>query len=79
VSLRPLPGKKVLKILSKLGFSPVRQRGSHVFLKHPDGRKVVVPIHSNEEIGPGLLFKITECLRFFVVLCPKLIFQLTHT
>ncbi|HMK74795.1 MAG TPA: type II toxin-antitoxin system HicA family toxin [Thermodesulfobacteriota bacterium] len=33
-------------------------RGSHVFLKHDDGRATVVPIHSGETIGPGLLSKI---------------------
>ena len=35
-----------------------RQRGSHVFLKHDDGRVTVVPIHSGERIGSGLLSKI---------------------
>jgi predicted RNA binding protein YcfA (HicA-like mRNA interferase family) len=40
-----LSGKEIIKILSKLGFLPVRQRGSHVFLKHPDGRRTVVPTH----------------------------------
>jgi predicted RNA binding protein YcfA (HicA-like mRNA interferase family) len=29
-----------------------------VFLKHDDGRATVVPIHSGETIGPGLLSKI---------------------
>jgi predicted RNA binding protein YcfA (HicA-like mRNA interferase family) len=33
-------------------------KGSHHFLKHPDGRKTVVPVHSGETIGPGLLLKI---------------------
>ena len=37
--------EKVARALSKAGFSPVRQRGSHVFLKHPDGRDTVVPVH----------------------------------
>jgi predicted RNA binding protein YcfA (HicA-like mRNA interferase family) len=32
-----------------------RVRGSHVFLKHPDGRATAVPIHSRETLGPGLL------------------------
>lgn len=35
-----------MKALAKIGFLPVRQRGSHVFLKHPDGRRTVVPMHS---------------------------------
>lgn len=38
MSLRPLPAKKVLKILANVGFEIVRQHGSHVILKHPDGR-----------------------------------------
>jgi len=29
-----------------------------VFLKHPDGRTTVVPIHAGETIGLGLLSKI---------------------
>jgi predicted RNA binding protein YcfA (HicA-like mRNA interferase family) len=60
VSLRPLPARKVIKILSRLGFKTVRQRGSHVILKHPDGRVTVIPIHSGEDIGRGLLSKIIK-------------------
>ena len=56
--LIPLPPRKVLKALESLGFVVVRQRGSHVFLRHADGRSTVVPIHSREEIGRGLLRKI---------------------
>jgi len=26
---------------------PVRQRGSHVFMRNPDGRRAVVPIHES--------------------------------
>jgi predicted RNA binding protein YcfA (HicA-like mRNA interferase family) len=48
-----LSGKELLKILSKLGFVPVRQRGSHVFLKHSDGRRTVVPMH--DEINRSTL------------------------
>jgi len=60
VSLRPLPAKKVMKTLSKLGFKIVRQRGSHIILKHPDGRVTVIPVHSGEDIGRGLLSKIIK-------------------
>jgi predicted RNA binding protein YcfA (HicA-like mRNA interferase family) len=37
------------------GKEVVRTRGSHVFLKHSDGRVTTVPVHSGETIGPGLL------------------------
>jgi predicted RNA binding protein YcfA (HicA-like mRNA interferase family) len=60
VSLRPLPARKVIKVLSVLGFRIVRRRGSHVVLKHPDGRITVMPVHADEKIGIGLLLKIIK-------------------
>ena len=51
-------GAHVVRSLRKVGFTVVRQRGSHVILKHPDGRGTVVPVHSGETIGVGLLSKI---------------------
>ena len=56
--LPSLTGKELVSSLKKVGFIVERQRGSHVFLKHDDGRATVVPIHSGETIGPGLLSKI---------------------
>lgn len=50
-----LKGKEVVRALQKAGFLVDRTRGSHVFLKHPDGRATAVPIHSGETIGVGLL------------------------
>ena len=56
--LPSLTGKEIVSLLKKAGFVMERQRGSHVFLRHKDGRATVVPIHSGETIGPGLLSKI---------------------
>ena len=56
--LPTLTGKEIVSILTKAGFVAERQRGSHVFMKHTDGRATVVPVHSGETIGPGLLLKI---------------------
>ena len=53
-----LSGKEIVSILKKAGFTADRQRGSHVFMKHSDGRATVVPVHSGETIGAGLLSKI---------------------
>ncbi|HHV57920.1 MAG TPA: addiction module toxin, HicA family [Firmicutes bacterium] len=44
-----------------LGFSRVRQKGSHVFFRHPDGRTATVPCHASavyharslSQEGPG--------------------------
>jgi len=53
-----LTGTNLLAALDKLGFSVIRIKGSHHFLRHEDGRTTVVPAHSGETIGPGLLRKI---------------------
>lgn len=53
-----LSGKQLIKALHNAGFAVVRIKGSHHFLKHEDGRCTVVPVHSGEHIGPGLLAKI---------------------
>jgi predicted RNA binding protein YcfA (HicA-like mRNA interferase family) len=51
---------ELAKILKKVGFEVVRQEGSHMFLKHPDGRTTVVPNHAGEHIDRGLLTKIIK-------------------
>jgi predicted RNA binding protein YcfA (HicA-like mRNA interferase family) len=51
-------GKQVITALRGAGFEAVRTKGSHHFLRHPDGRATVVPVHSGESIGPGLMAKI---------------------
>ena len=48
------------KILSKIGFQKIRQEGSHMFFRHPDGRTTVVPNHPGEKIDRGLLNKIIK-------------------
>jgi len=48
-------GREIVRALEKAGFVADRTRGSHVFLKHPDGRCTTVPVHAGETIGPGLL------------------------
>ena len=51
-------GPGLIAALGKAGFSVLRVKGSHHFLRHEDGRSTVVPAHSGETIGPGLLHKI---------------------
>jgi predicted RNA binding protein YcfA (HicA-like mRNA interferase family) len=48
------------------GFKISRTRGSHVFLKHPDGRATTVPVHAREIIGPGLLRSILRDTKLTV-------------
>ena len=56
--LPSLTGEEIIKALGRAGFQILRQRGSHVYLKHPDGRTTVVPIHKGESVGRGLMRKI---------------------
>jgi len=55
-----ISGKEVISVLRRLDFDVVRIKGSHHFLKHSDGRVTVVPVHSKEIIGPGLMNKILK-------------------
>ena len=50
--------KTIEKLLLMLGFVKKRQKGSHTFYKHIDGRSTVIPFHSNKNIARPLLRKI---------------------
>ena len=43
------------KILFHLGFNKTRQKGSHAFYRHSDGRTTTVPFHSNKDLSRPLL------------------------
>jgi predicted RNA binding protein YcfA (HicA-like mRNA interferase family) len=61
--LKPVKAEIVIKALNRIGFQPVRQRGSHLIMKHPDGRSIVIPVHPGEELGRGILLEIIRDLR----------------
>ena len=50
--------RELEKMLVKLGFRKVRQRGSHFFYRHSDGRYTTVPHHGNRVISRPLLREI---------------------
>ena len=56
--LPALKSREIIRILKKFGFYEIRQKGSHLCLKHPDGRFTLVPKHGSEDIGKGLLRQI---------------------
>ena len=58
--LVPISGKKMCKILEMLGFQMIQGKGSHVRYKHLDGRRTVVPVHANEDLGKGLINEILK-------------------
>ncbi|MFH0970430.1 MAG: type II toxin-antitoxin system HicA family toxin [Candidatus Diapherotrites archaeon] len=60
MKLSVLYPQDLIKILHKLGFLEVRQKGSHKTFEHLDGRILTVAFHSNKPIPPGLLNKIIK-------------------
>ena len=42
---------EVCRALKSAGFLPKSQKGSHLKLKHPDGRTVIVPNYSEIALG----------------------------
>lgn len=55
----PYKAKEILKALKALGFVEVRQKGSHIILQHPDGRRTIVPFHPGT-FGKGLFNQILK-------------------
>lgn len=58
-----ISGKEFCKILEKLGFEKIYGKGSHVRFKHIDGRRTVIPVHGNEELGKGLISEILKQIK----------------
>ena len=51
---------KFEKILFYMGFEIVRQKGSHRFYKHPDGRYTTLPHHKGEDLSRPLIREILK-------------------
>jgi predicted RNA binding protein YcfA (HicA-like mRNA interferase family) len=62
-SYRAVTGKELIAALRRIGFDVARVKGSHHFLRHADGRVTVVPVHSGETLGPGLLASILRDVK----------------
>jgi predicted RNA binding protein YcfA (HicA-like mRNA interferase family) len=59
-SLPVLKPKEAVRILQRLGFVQVRQRGSHRQFRHPDGRQTTVPDHGSRDLSPIVLRQIIK-------------------
>ena len=44
-----LRAREIVRAFERLGFQVTRQRGSHIRLRHPDGRFASVPDHGARE------------------------------
>lgn len=45
-------------LLLKMGFEKIRQKGSHVFYRHPDGRTTTLPNHPGRDLARPLVREI---------------------
>jgi predicted RNA binding protein YcfA (HicA-like mRNA interferase family) len=50
--------KTMEKVLVYLGFEKKRQKGSHTFYKHPDGRTTTIPHHKGRDLAIPLIREI---------------------
>ena len=70
-----IKARELLKTLQKLGFYKHHQVGSHVQLKHSDGRRTTIPYHPSQEIRRGTLKAIIDDLDMtteeFIVVMKK--------
>jgi predicted RNA binding protein YcfA (HicA-like mRNA interferase family) len=59
VSRLPIVDAKTMEnVLLRLGFAMVRQKGSHVFYRHPDGRTTTLPHHPGSDLARPLIREI---------------------
>ena len=59
---RVLKPREVAATLEDMGFVAVRQKGSYVQYRHPDGRQTTVPFHAGRDIAPTLLRQIVSAI-----------------
>ena len=62
-AIKPLPARKVIRASENIGFRQIRQKGSHLFMRHPDGRTTLITIHPGEMIGKGMIRKIINDVK----------------
>ena len=55
-----LSSKELCSFLEQVGFEEIRQKGSHRFYRNKEGVGTVVPVHTNKDIGRGLLKAILD-------------------
>ncbi len=61
-----IDAKMMEKFLLELGFQIVRQKGSHVFYRHTDGRITTVPFHPNKDLARPLIRQILNEIKITI-------------
>jgi predicted RNA binding protein YcfA (HicA-like mRNA interferase family) len=64
--LQLVDAEKMEKVLFLLGFERIRQKGSHVFYRHSDGRTTTVPHHKGRVLARPLVREILREIEITV-------------
>lgn len=61
--LKVIDAKTFERLLFQLGFEIKRQKGSHVFYKHQDGRYTTLPHHKGRDLNKPLIRQILREIK----------------
>ncbi|OQX53483.1 MAG: hypothetical protein B5M48_03360 [Candidatus Omnitrophica bacterium 4484_213] len=61
--------KKMERLLFVLGFEKIRQRESHIFYRHPDGKATTIPYHKGRVFARPLIREILREIEITVEDC----------
>ena len=64
--LKLINAQRMEKLLLRSGFVKVRQKGSHAFYRHPDGRVTTVPHHKAKALARPLIREILREIEISV-------------
>lgn len=56
--------REIVSFLRRNGYEESRQTGSHLVLKHPSRKTVVVPVHRGKDLAKGLFLRILKDAGF---------------
>jgi predicted RNA binding protein YcfA (HicA-like mRNA interferase family) len=64
--LQIIDAQTMEKLLFRLGYQRIRQKGSHVFYRHPDGKTTTVPHHKGRVLARPLIREILQDIEISV-------------
>jgi len=64
--LKLIDARQMERLLFRLGFEKVRQKGSHAFYRHPDGRTTTLPHHKGRLLARPLVREILREIEIAV-------------
>lgn len=64
--LQLVDAQTIEKLLFRAGFKKVRQKGSHAFYRHPDGRATTIPHHKGRTLARPLIREILHDIEITI-------------